>query len=131
MKKMLIAIYIFLMGFGVFAEGFDFYSFGFFAYDIRNSEPSTPDNELLFETDICVGIKYEFLYFEAEQNVRMTKWEDITFSPYEESYFIRIGVTFSYFKLEYEHLCVHAVSKPGGFGEYDRIMIKFDSRGMR
>ena len=135
MKKIIVIIFILLGISLLFADenkDLRFYSFGEFAYYPRLIDPLPNKLDgIQFSTMLAVGIEYKFLFLEIEQDVNIVKSSDIMFQPYRDKYFIRAGVNFSAFTIQYEHLCVHAVSMNGNLGGHDKVSIMFDSRKIK
>ena len=135
MKKIIFFIFI-LLGLSLLSaeekKDLRFYSFGEFSYYPRlvDQLPKKLDG-IQFGTVLAVGIEYKFLFIEIEQDVNIVKSTDIMFQPYREKYFIRAGVNFSAFSIQYEHLCVHSVSMNGNLGGHDKVSIMFDSRDLK
>lgn len=127
MKKLLIILILF-MSVLAYGENSNFYSFGEFAYYPSLVEDYEIPEGIYFSTDIGVGFQYRKFYIELEDEVNMIKSIYHMFQPYKEKYYLRVGIFFSFFNIEYEHMCIHNVDWRGTGGGYDKISIKFDSR---
>ncbi len=133
--KNLIVILFLLSSFNLFPNNC-FYSSGEFSFfpnyvskDHVVSERYELDKDsLIFFTSLTVGYQYKFVYAEAELSTFMLKEDGFLFQPYNQNYYIRAGLKYKMFSVEYEHLCKHTVDGFGINGGYDKISLKFNSK---
>lgn len=145
MKRLILVILVSVSTFVVFSEDL-FYVAGTMSYLpnlVMQNKPvdntafaiaDSTDSKIFFEADILGGIQWKGLFAEAEVQTDMlfnNSQNLIQFCPYRVDFYVRVGYKIKWFKVEYEHLCVHGVDSRMIQGIHDKISISVDSRGFR
>ena len=133
MKKLFILVLLLLSATGLSA--LDLYTFGGMSWDYTKTGAGYSEYNEYFSADIAAGIEHRFLYAEAEIQTEMylsnaSTGAPISFTPLHTSYFVRAGVWFRMFYLEYQHVCYHNIDRVNYLlnGGSNSITLGFDSR---